>query len=169
MCSSSHINNTGVDHFLLGLEVEERHTVAVVMAAMRVELINNRSSMLTVAWKPAFGWSSDEFSLCLFLFSLMWCPRVLCILVSVIRIQFSSVVSNSATPWTAACQASLSITNSQSLLNSCPLSRWCHPTISSPVVHFSSCPQSFPTSGSFQMSQLFASCGQIIGASLSFL
>ena len=55
MCSSRHINNTGVDHFLLGLEVEERHTVAVVMAAMRVELINNRSSMLTVAWKPAFG------------------------------------------------------------------------------------------------------------------
>ena len=41
--------------------------------------------------------------------------------------------------------------------NSCPLSRWCHPTISSSVVHFSSCPQSFPASGSFQMSQFFAS------------
>ena len=41
--------------------------------------------------------------------------------------------------------------------NSCPLSRWCHPTISSSVVPFSSCPQSFPASGSFQMSQLFAS------------
>ena len=39
--------------------------------------------------------------------------------------------------------------------NSCPLSRWCHPTISSSVVPFSSCPQSFPASGSFQMSQLF--------------
>ena len=44
--------------------------------------------------------------------------------------------------------------------NSCPLSRWCHPTISSSVVPFSSCPQSFPTSGSFQMSQLFTSGGQ---------
>ena len=44
--------------------------------------------------------------------------------------------------------------------NSCPLSWWCHPTISSSVVPFSSCPQSFPTSGSFPMSQLFALDGQ---------
>ena len=51
--------------------------------------------------------------------------------------------------------------------NSCPLSRWCHPTISSSVVPFSSCPQSLPTSGSFQMSQLFASGGQNIGVSAS--
>ena len=51
--------------------------------------------------------------------------------------------------------------------NSCPLSRWCHPTISSCAVPFSSCPQSFPASGSFQMSQLFASGGQSIGASAS--
>ena len=47
--------------------------------------------------------------------------------------------------------------------NPCPLSRWCHPTISSSVVPFSSFPQSFPLSGSFQMSQLFASGGQSIG------
>ena len=51
--------------------------------------------------------------------------------------------------------------------NPCPLSQWCHPTISSSVVPLSSCPQSFPASGSFQMSQLFASGGQIIGASAS--
>ena len=44
--------------------------------------------------------------------------------------------------------------------NPCPLSRWCHPTISSSVILFSSCLQSFPASGSFQMSQLFASGGQ---------
>ena len=50
--------------------------------------------------------------------------------------------------------------------NPCPLSRWCHPTISSSVVPFS-CPQSFPASGSFQMSQLFASGGQSIGVSAS--
>ena len=47
--------------------------------------------------------------------------------------------------------------------NSCPLSRWCHPTISPSIIPFSSCPQSFPESGSFQMSQLFASGGQSIG------
>ena len=47
----------------------------------------------------------------------------------------------------------------------CPLSRWCHPTISSSVIHFSSCPQSFPASGSFPMSQLFAWGGQSTGVS----
>ena len=52
-------------------------------------------------------------------------------------------------------------------LNSCPLSRWCHPNISSSVVPFSSCPQSFPASGSFRVSQLFVSGGQSIGASAS--
>ena len=82
---------------------------------------------------------------------------------------FSSVQSLSrvrlfATPWIAARQASLSITNSQ---NSSPLSRWCHPTISSSVVPFSSCFQSFPASGSFPMSQPFASGGQNIGISTS--
>ena len=51
--------------------------------------------------------------------------------------------------------------------NSCPLSRWCHPTISSSVVPFSSCPQSFPASGSFQMSQIFTSGSQSIGVSAS--
>ena len=48
---------------------------------------------------------------------------------------------------------------------SCPLSQWCHPTISSFVTPFSSCPQSFPASGSFPMSRFFASGGQSIGAS----
>ena len=51
--------------------------------------------------------------------------------------------------------------------NPCPLSRWCRPTISSSVVPFSSCPQSFPASGSFQMSQLLPSGGQSIGVTVS--
>ena len=51
--------------------------------------------------------------------------------------------------------------------NSCPLSRWRHPTISSSVVPFSSCPQSFPASGSFPRSQCFTSGGQSIGVSAS--
>ena len=51
--------------------------------------------------------------------------------------------------------------------NSCPLSQWCHPTISPSVVPFSSCLQSFPASGFFQVSQLFASGGHGIGASAS--
>ena len=51
--------------------------------------------------------------------------------------------------------------------NSCPLTQWCHPTISSSVIPFSSCLQSFPASGSFQMSQFFVSGGQSIGVSAS--
>ena len=82
---------------------------------------------------------------------------------------FSSVQSLSrlrlfATPWTAARQASLSITSSQSLLKFMSI-EWCHTTISSSVIPFSSCLQSFPASGSFPKSQFFASSGQIIGVS----
>ena len=94
--------------------------------------------------------------------------------VSLSLLQFSSVQSIShvqlfVTPWTAACQASLSITNSQSCSTSCPLNWWCHPTISSSVTPFSSCFQSFPASGSFPMSQFFATGGQCIGALASAL
>ena len=85
-------------------------------------------------------------------------------------VQFSSVQSLShvqllATPWITACQASLSFINFRSSLNSCPLSGWYHPAISSSVVPFSSHPQPFPASGSFPMSQFFISGGQTIGAS----
>ena len=63
-----------------------------------------------------------------------------------ISVQSLSRVRLFVTPWTAACQASLSITNSQRLLNSCPLSQWCHPTISSSVIPFSSrLPSIFPS------------------------
>ena len=84
--------------------------------------------------------------------------------------QFSrSAVSNSVTPWTSACQASRSITNSQSLLKLMSIELvmssnhliLCHP--------FSSCLQSFPASVSFPMSQFFESGGQSIGASASAL
>ena len=88
-------------------------------------------------------------------------------------VQFSSVQSLSCVrlfviPWTTAHQASLSITNSPSPPKlPCPLSQWCHPTILSSVIPFSSCPQSFPALGSFQMTQRFPSGGQSIGVSAS--
>ena len=82
-------------------------------------------------------------------------------------VQLFSCVRLFATPWTAARQASLTFTISQVCSNSCPSSQWCHPTISSSVVPFSSCPPSFPASGSFPMSTLFVSSGQSIGASAS--
>ena len=70
-------------------------------------------------------------------------------------------------PWTVACQASLSITNSQSLPKFMSIGQWCHLTISPSDVTFSSCPQSFPASGSFPMSQFFTSGGQSTGVSAS--
>ena len=84
-------------------------------------------------------------------------------------VQFSSVTQSSPTLWDPMdCSTSgfPVCYHSWSYSNSCPLSQWCHPTMSSSVVPFS-CPQSFPASGSFPMSQLFTSGGQSIGASAS--
>ena len=84
-------------------------------------------------------------------------------------VQFScSVMSNSLRP----CELQHAMPLCSSLTpgvhpNPCPSSQWCHPTILSSVVPFSSCPQYFPASGSFQMSQLFVSGGQSIGLSAS--
>ena len=80
---------------------------------------------------------------------------------------FVSTVQIFVTPWTAAHQDSLSISNSESSLELMSSSQWCHPTISSSVNPFSSCLQSFPTSGSFPRSQFFALAGQSIGVSAS--
>ena len=71
------------------------------------------------------------------------------------------------TPWTTACQAALSFTISWSLLKLRWSSQWYHPTISSSIAPFSSCPQSFPASGCFPVSRLVASGSQSIGASAS--
>ena len=84
-------------------------------------------------------------------------------------VQFSRSVISDSLWWHEPQHARppLSITNFQSHPNPCPLSRWCHSTISSSVVPFSSCVQSLPASESFQMSQLFASGGQSIWVSAS--
>ena len=82
-------------------------------------------------------------------------------------VQLLSHVWLLAIPWTAACQSSMSFIISQSFLKLTPLSQWCHPIISFSVILFSSCLQSFPASGSFQMSQLFAWGGQSIAVSTS--
>ena len=81
-------------------------------------------------------------------------------------VQFPSHVWLFATPWTASCQASLSLTISQVWPSSCSLHRWCHPAISSSDALFS-CPQSFSASGTFPMSELFISDDQNTGVSAS--
>jgi len=93
----------------------------------------------------------------------------ICVCVCINSVQFSlSVMSDSLWPHglqhaRPPCPSPTPRVHS----NSCPLSWWCHPTISSSVIPFSSCLQSFLASGSFQMSQLFASGGQSIGVSAS--
>ena len=86
---------------------------------------------------------------------------------SLSSVQSLSCIWLFVTPWTTACWASHPSPTARVHPNSSPLRRWCHPTISSSVVPFSSFLQSFPASGSFQMSQLFASGGQSIGISAS--
>ena len=84
-----------------------------------------------------------------------------------VSVQLLSHVQLFATPWTAACWPPCPSPSPRVYSNSCPLSWWSHPTISSFVVSFSSCLQSFPASGSFPNSQPFTSSGQSIGASAS--
>ena len=78
--------------------------------------------------------------------------------------QFSSVASYSL--WPYALQHACPSPTPGACSNSCPLSQWCHPTISSSAVPFSSCLQSFPASESFPMSQFFTSDGQSFGIQL---
>ena len=86
--------------------------------------------------------------------------------------QFTSVAQSRPTHWPHGLQHARPPCPSPTpgtCSNSCPSSWWCHPTISSSVIPFFSCPQSFPASGSFPISQFFAPSGQSIGASASVL
>ena len=85
-----------------------------------------------------------------------------------LSVQFSrSVVFDSVTPRLQYAMPPCPSSTPRACSNSCPLSRWCHPTISSSSVVPFSCLQSFPASGSFQMSQFLASGGQSVGVSAS--
>ena len=94
--------------------------------------------------------------------------KPLYIYIHISSVQSFSHVRLSATPWTAAPQASLSITNTRSLLSSCPSSQWCHPTISSSELSLSSC-LNFPNIRVFPMSQFVTSGDQSIWTSASVL
>ena len=82
-------------------------------------------------------------------------------------VQLLSCVWLFATSWTCSTRLPCPSPSPGVCSNSCPLSHWCHPNISSSVTRFSSCLQSFPAPGSFPVSQLFTSGGQSIGASAS--
>ena len=100
----------------------------------------------------------------------MWTFLDIILLYTLLLLLSSSVVSKSLRPHERQhARPPHPSPSPRACSNSCPLSWWCHPTISSSAIPFSSCLQSFPASGSFPMSQLFASGGQRIGASASVL
>ena len=116
--------------------------------------LENSNYMWIHSWTIILAWGLPKF---LPLIATWW----LCLLFS-----HSSCVWIFVIPWTIACLLCPSL-SPRVCSNSCPLSRWYNPTISSSVVPFSSCPQSSQASGSFPMCQFFTSGGQSIGASTS--
>ena len=139
-----------------------------------MQLIHGQKIRIDISPKTTHNWSNKHIKRCSPSSALreMWIKTTVRYCLTFTQIAISSVqslsrVRLSATTWTAAHQASLSITNSRSPPKLMSISRWCHPTISSSVVPFSSCLQSFPASASFSMSQLFASSGPSTGISAS--
>ena len=118
-------------------EVSNKHTIKFQKYAGHVlEAHCERNSPSPV---PPGKWQRTHADTCLFLVAVQWLNHVWLF----------------GTPWTAALQVPCPSPSPRVCSNSCPLSRWCHPTISSSVTPFSSCPQSFPASGSFPKSWLF--------------
>ena len=108
-------------------------------------------------WLTELNWKKNP--------KLQFSPILFIVLISV---QFSrSVIADSLRPMDFSTPSFHVQPIPRASSNSCPLSRWCHPTILSSVVPFSSCLKSFPASGSFPVNQVFTSGGQSFGASIS--
>ena len=132
---------------------------------MSIELVTPSTHLILC--RPLLLLLSILISILLLLPSTLIFVSFLCLSVSSVQLS-RSVVSDSLRPHESQhtrppCPSPIPGVYS----NPCPLSQWCHPTISSSVVPFSSCPQSFPASGSFQMSPLFTLGGQRTGVSAS--
>ena len=131
-------------------------------------------TLLSVMWQPGWGgsfggeWIHVKYGWVTSLFICNCHGVVRQLHPSFTVVQLLSHVHLFATPWTAAPWGCPS-PSPRACSNSCPLSRWCHPTISSSVVPFFSCLQSFLASGSFLISQFFTSGSQSIGSSASSL
>ena len=118
-------------------------------------------------WATELNWTDWHYKyLSIFHFNIKECPTFLC-LTCTNFVVVHSVVSDSLRPNGLSTPGFPLSPSPSACSNSCSLSQWCHPTISSFVVHFSSCFQCFPASGSFLMSRLFTSGSQSIGASAS--
>ena len=122
----------------------------------------------TFAYSEHFTWI-DAYNICLcaWLLLLSMFSRAIHVCSSVIVVHSLSHVRFFAVPWTVGHQASLSFTVSWSLLKLMSIVSWCHPAVFLSAAPFSSCPQCFPASGSFLMSQLFASGDWSFSVSIS--
>ena len=137
-------------------------------------------TLLYLKWKPTrtiahgtllseTGWAGEEFGENGYMYMYGWVPLLSTWnyhnIVNWLLIQLLSHIWLFSTPWMQHTRPPCPSATPRVYSNSCPSSRWCHPAISSSVIPFSSCPQSFPASGSFPMSQLFAWGGQSTGVS----
>ena len=130
-------------------------------------LTGNLTQVMAVKALSLHHWASRKFPTSFVSTEFSW-SQLFVLLVQ--GIQFSSVTQLCLTLWPHGLQFARLPCPSPApaaCSNSCPSSWWCHSTISSSIIPFSSCLQSFPASGSFPVSQFFASCGQSIGASAS--
>ena len=142
LCPSLHKIYFGISNFF-----EEISSLSQIVSSVSLHWCLRKAFLpfLHILWKSAFNWVSVQFN----------------------SVQSLSHVRLFETPGTAARQASLSITNSWSPPKPMSIETVMPSIISSFVVPFSFCPESFPASGSFQINQLFASGGQSIGVSAS--
>ena len=155
----------GEDHFLSHSWVDVTLPLSVSDEGVFLSLHSQGRTVMAL-WKNYF---TSQYSKALSVWNVTF-HKVFCMYSdSISSVKFSrSVVSDSLRPHESQhARPPCPSPTPRVYTNSCPLSQSCHPAISSSVVPFSSCPQSFPASGSFQMNQLFTSDGQSIGVSVS--
>ena len=153
------------------LEPKKKNSITVsIVSSSTYHEVMGPDAMIFIFWtlsfKTAFSLSSLTFNERLFSSSLLSAIRVMSYCMSVVA-QSLNCVRLFATHGLQHARLPCASPSPGVCSNSYPSSWWCHPTISSSVIPFSSCLQSFPTSRSFPMSQFFASCDQSIGPSAS--
>ena len=144
-----------------------RFTYEIAPVFVLLEYVTLKKMREIIGWPGGSGDGIFSPGIWYFNLSSYFSSGLSCLIMNISSVQSLSHVRLFATPWTAESQASCPLLTPGACLNSWPLSRWCHPTISSPVVPFPSCLQCFPASGSILMSWFFASGAQSIGASAS--
>ena len=127
-----------------------RFTYEIAPVFVLLEYVTLKKMREIIGWPGGSGDGIFSPGIWYFNLSSYFSSGLSCLIMNISSVQSLSHVWLFATPWTAESQASCPLLTPGACLNSWPLSRWCHPTISSSVVPFSSCLQCFPASGFFK-------------------